>query len=375
MRIKLMIAATLAVSMLLSACNFNAGPEATHTVAATDTPIIVTPTNDAVSMANTAVPLLTPLNTPSPTMEILIASATPSPTPLPPTATHTPSPTPGPYEHTIREGEVLLSIVQQYGYFDLSIIDDVVALNDNIPNANILPGPGNVILIPRQTATPVPAGLELTATVNAQLGVQNVGSVTLAENTEIVCYEVQQGDTAVGIAEAHNTTLEILAQLNRDLNWLGCDFSNYSGGPNCNPNIVEGACINVPAPTPTPTLSPTPSGLETATPTPTYPAPPVVSPPNGAVAPPRPITLYWVSVGILKTDEVYLVEVFDTTNGQVYRQITRDTSLELPDSLVPQDGQTHAIQWQVSVARQTGNGVYGVISATPQVYSFQWQSR
>ena len=91
-----------------------------------------------------------------------------------------------------------------------------------------------------------------------------------------------EGQTIVDIAVTYNTTLEVLAVLNADISFAGCNFEIQSGGPNCNPILQVGQVVLVPAPTPTPTLSPTPSGNETPTPTPTYAAPVVISPPQGA---------------------------------------------------------------------------------------------
>ena len=179
----------------------------------------------------------------------------------------------------------------------------------------------------------------------------------------------------VDIAVNYNTTLEVLAVLNPDISFAGCNFEIQSGGPNCNPLLSVGQEIQVPAPTPTPTLSPTPSGSETPTPTPTYAAPLVISPPQDANVPADVFRLEWVGVGVLQPDEVYLVQVSDATSGQVFNDITRSTSLLLPDSLVPTDGQTHTIDWTVTVAKPNEAGIYRVISGPPGINRFNWLSR
>jgi hypothetical protein len=237
-----------------------------------------------------------------------VASPTPTYTPAPPTETPTPTETPGPYVHIIKQNETLGYIIQLYGYRDFSIIPEIVSLN-NLPNADTLPGEGSQLLIPRQTPTPLPVGMELTVAADATRGTTTRGC---RKRELITCYTVQEGDTIVGIAEEYGTTIERLSQLNHDtVNWFGCDFSNYSGGPDCNPNIQVGQCINVPAPTPTPTLSPTPSGSETPTLTPTF-APPVpVYPPEGGIAPAIVVRLHWV--GVVSASTIYLVQVTDVT--------------------------------------------------------------
>ncbi|MCB9451872.1 MAG: LysM peptidoglycan-binding domain-containing protein [Anaerolineaceae bacterium] len=352
-----MTALILSASILaLTGCNLNLNPGgATPTVQ--EIPVSDTPEPTRTLPASATLP-------PQPQ----IATATPTPTPLPPSETPTPSETPGPYEHVIQQNETLGYIIQLYGYTDFSIIDQIVALNDNIPSADILPGPGSTILIPRQTAIPTPANVE---TVAANAG----PVVTLAANSTIIQYTVQDGDNLLKIIEQYKITLEIISQLNPDLNIFGCDLSNPSGGPNCIVPLSVGQLINVPAPTPTPTLSPTPSGQETATLTPTFAPPIAVFPPEGAIAPPGVFHLQWVGAGILSENEFYLVQITDQTNAASFAGVTKATSLRIPDSLIPTDGQTHIINWTVAVARPNESGVYGIISGPPPTHSFSWQSR
>lgn len=366
-RSRLVLLIGIIAAFELTGCDFNLLPE-------------VMPTLQEIPI--TATPSITETVIPSPTMTanfIQLETSTPTFTPPPPTPIPTPTITPGPYEHTIKAGETLGYIIQLYGYTDLrtgpgSIIDQIVALNPNIPNADTLPGAGNQILIPRQTATPTPQNTETAVAVIAT----NAASspvVTLPGNTGIEDYVVQQGETFVGIAQEHNTTIEVLAVLNPEVNIFGCNFEIPSGGPNCNPPLQIGQVLKVPAPTPTPTLSPTPSGSETPTPTPTYTAPLLVYPPEGALAPPGIFSVQWVGVGILQPNEVYLVEVVDVTSGMMWRGVTRDTSLLLPETLIPQDGQAHTFNWTVRVAVPNEQGVYRPIGAPPVIRSFRWESR
>ncbi|MEO8607625.1 MAG: LysM peptidoglycan-binding domain-containing protein [Chloroflexota bacterium] len=357
----------------LAACNFSTAPQggATPTIQAipaTSTPLV------EMTLTATSAPTLT-LDLPQ------VASPTPTETSAPPTITPTVTDTPGPYEHTMKSGETLGYIIQQYGYTDLSvapgsIIAAVVALNDNVPSADILPGDGSVILIPRQTSTPTPASTEAAVVMQATNAAE-VPNVQFSPETTFSEYTVQEGDTIISIAGEFNLTIEQIAVLNTDLNVFGCNFEIPSGGPNCNIPLQIGQVIKYPAPTPTPTLSPTPSGNETPTPTPTYAAPILVYPPQGAVAQPGVFTLQWVGVGVLQPNQVYLVEVVDTTtaNAPTYRQITRNTSLPLPDSLIPSDGQVHTFNWTVRVAAPNDQGVYQIMGGTAEVRIFQWQSR
>jgi hypothetical protein len=187
------------------------------------------------------------------------------------------------------------------------------------------------------------------------------------------CHNVQENETIIGIVEQYGgATLEILAELNPDINFLGCNFELPGGGPGCGPQINVGQCVIVPQPTSTPTRSPTPSGLETPTPTPTYRAPSLVSPADGFSVTGGPLTLQWVTAGQLRPDEVYLIELRDLTASTEWREVTRNTSITLPAELIPTDGQTHQITWTVMVAVAQGDS-YRPVSAVGRLNTFTWR--
>ncbi len=346
---------------------------------------IVTPTAEPL-VTETPSPLPSPSATLTPTATATLLISTPAIVTQEPTAqiNAVPTmpeaePTEGPYTYIIRPNDTLGFILQlqPWGYppFDPGVIAAVVRLN-NLPNENILPPPGSELLIPRRTATPIPVGADATATSDASLGTgQRIGNVTLPQGAVAGCYTVVEGDSLIGIADRFNTTLETLSQLNQNLNWTGCRFSEYSGGPNCRPFISVGQCVNVPLPTPTPVPSPTPSGRETATPTPTYAPALGFYPPDGAIASPVAMRLEWVSVGVLRPNEVYLVEFQNLTNNTQSLHVTRNTFYVLPESLIPTDGQTHNVRWRVSVASQTDTGAYQFIGGVGDWRTFQWRSR
>ncbi len=342
-----------------------------------------TPTVEAIVSTVTSLPTITMTASMTlvqePVQQVDVSSPTPTATSAPPTETFTPSPTSGPYEYTIQANDTLGFIIAQFGYTDLStasgsIIDQVVRMNDTIQSADILPGPGTVILIPRQTSTPTPENAQ-TATAVEATSVANSPNIPEFSSTDQ--YIVQPDDTIVGIAELYGTTIAILAQLNPDLEGIfSCDFEIPSGGPNCNITINVGQSITVPAPTPTPTLSPTPSGNETATPTATFVAPVVIFPPEGAAAGAGVFSLQWVGVGVLDPDAAYLIQVTDiTANKIVLQAVTRNTSYSLPDTLIPTDGQTHNFSWMVWVAKPNADKVYGRVGGAPLEHTFSWQSK
>ncbi len=344
-------------------------------------PIVPTPTAQleptGIAEVATNVPTVTPIATVTLATPEPLVTATPSETPTPEEPTLTPSLTPtlGPYEHLVQPNETLGYIIQLYGYTDLAIYAEIVRINPNVPNPDTLPV-GEVILIPRQTATPTPTPPDgESSTDTAALSTPSAGGGTSSSTN--TCHTVRAGETVIGIAEQYRTNLAVLAQLNPDpVLWNGCNFELPGGGPACAPVLVEGQCFNVPAPTPVPTLSPTPSGSETPTPTPTYQAPRMVYPPDGAVVEPGSLRLQWVSVGVLAENEVYLVEITDTTSNHYEPLVTRNTSVWLPDSLTPTDGQTHVINWTVSIASPDPvTGVYIRIGAAGLPRTFQWRSR
>lgn len=364
----------LLLVVALSACNLtNPEPIATPTV-----PVILTPSIE---------PTDTPSPTPSPTREILltpptpivtvvIASVEPRPT-LAPSLIPSVEATQGPYVHVIQPQDTLGFILPQYGYFnsfDQNLISEIVTLNDNITNADFLPAPGNEILIPRQTATPIPEGLQLTQAFARDLGLEVAeGGSFVVAGTRFDCYNVSEGDTMVGIAERYDTTLEILSQQNPQYNWSGCNFTLYSGGPSCQPNLRVSDCVRVPVPTPVPTATATPSGNETATPTPTYPAPRLVYPANGVLATGGAFELHWTSVRVLEEAHEYLVEVQDQSTGETWRAVTRNTSIRLPDFLMPTDGLAHDMIWRVSTTRQMPDGTYQIVGGITDWRTFRWQ--
>ena len=397
----------LAVCLLaLSACNFNTENQTPTVDAITEQPLEPLPER-LEDATETAPPSATP--SPSPTITAVeevaqVATLTPSPSPIP-TNTLPPTPTPGPWLYVIETGDTLSGIITKpphnYSY-DPNVIDAVIRLNSNIFSADVLPPVGSEILVPRPTQPPLPANIptadpnavDQVAQANPALNMNSEGVIIvppdnsnitpppmrpntgLSPGSYVGCHIVREGETVAGIIEQYpNLNIEIFSRLNADLNYSRCDFSIASGGPNCNPVIVAGTCVNVSLPTPTPTFSPTPSGEETPTPTPTYRAPQRLTPVDGATISPGIITLMWSSVGILDEGEVYVVQVTDTTSGAERQFVTRDTSYRLPADLIPNNGETHTINWQVFVALRNGDIYIPVGGGTNQISTFYWQSR
>lgn len=349
----------LGCALLLTGCNFARLDSVDEPAPATMLPPPVATSSPEVTLAASSV------------IQLAVATATP----LPPVSTAAPSPTRGPWRHIIQQGETLGFIIQRYGYRNFDVIDEIVRLNDNVSSANLLPGDGNVILIPRPSATPLPPDFTPLAVPPSLADDFAPTSPATGLNyaTSINEHVVDSGQTVVDIMVQHNTTLEIISILNPDISFAGCDFGVASGGPNCNPFLSVGQGVRVPAPTPTLTLSPTFSGNETATPTPTWQPPRAIAPPQDANVSASSIRLQWLSVGVLAAGEVYLVQLSDES-GEVHNAVTRETSLMLPASLAPTDGATRELSWTVSVARPDSRDVYQIVSGYPQPRRFRWSS-
>lgn len=317
------------------------------------------------SPTHTAVPTstATPTATPPEIREITPAS---TPTPVTPSATPTITNTPGPFEHVIEANDQLIAVVQEYGHYDLAVLDVIVAMNANVTNADRLPPPGSVVLIPRPTGSPTPPGGELTATIVAQ----NPPSATPALLTMV--HVVEEGQTIIGIALQYNTTMAILAELNPQVYWFGCDFAVASGGENCSPQLSIGDELVVPMATPTPTLSPTPSGSETPTLTPTPGPVRLLWPGAGSIIQGGPLTLRWVSSGALETDRLYQVTVTDYTTGVTYTEFLRNNTLTLPGDLQPVDDVIHDMGWQVEIVQVGNDNIAFRVGAPGESRSFQW---
>ena len=343
---------------------------------------IATPTARA-SLAATSDPHHTAAPTqitimPAPTETAQTATSAVTDTAPPPTPTPTSTETPGPFEYVIQEGDTLYYIIQlpQHGYgYDEAAARAVVALNDNMSSIDILPPAGSAILIPRPTMTSTPIGAQATQALLEAIGIDDSSGVLLAAGAVVSCHEVESGDSLVGIAVESDTTLEVLSQLNPDLNWFGCAFTERSGGPDCNPTIQIGQCIRVPRPAPLPSPTPTPSGDETATPLPTYLAPRTLYPADGDVVSPGALTLQWIGLSGLDAADEYLIELRDLTDGREMQQITQANVLTVSDEFVPKDGQMHSMLWRVSAARPNDDGAYSY-QGQPGIWrSFEWMSR
>ncbi len=115
-----------------------------------------------------------------------------------------------------------------------------------------------------------------------------------------------------------------------------------------------------------------------------YPAPILLGPPNQSVIDGKatPLLLNWTSVGILATDEYYVVRVATTRDGKPYAEEAwvKATGWRVSDSLRPPDKSTDAATytWDVTVRKCDTRGSDGqpmsgpAISPTSDTYKFTW---
>ncbi len=356
----------IAAGLLGAACGSSPHPQ---TVLAS--PTVVLPSSPTVIMAAPTQTPGVPTLTPSPTLP---PTVTPSdtPPPPPPTATTTPTETPGPYEHVIQPGDTCLGIAYEYGHIHPDVKRAIEQLN-GMADCSFLPGPGSTILIPRPTPTATPIGADMTQTAVATSAPPRA-TLSVAASFAMQSYSVGEGDTLSSIAIAFDSSLRQICELNPLPNGIDCGACQWES-PNCcctRPIVLSnGQLINVPAPTPTPTFTPTFTGSETPTATPTHRAPSPVYPLDGSMVV-GAVRLTWLSTGVLAADKSYLVSVRDEASGVVYSQSTRQLSLDIPGGVLPTDGQTHTLVWDVTVVRLGPDGLFYPTSEAVPEQRFGW---
>lgn len=247
--------------------------------------------------------------TPSPTLTPTI-TLTPTVTDTPqPSATPTPTLTPTPYIHVVESGDNPSAIADLYNV----PVEELLKLNniDDVSNLQV----GQKLLIP--------SGARVSPTT---------------ESTEAgpqITYMVQSGDTLLGIALDHGTTIEAISAANPDTS-LDLIFPGQQ-------IIVP---LSPPTPTPTPTIPPTPTAL----PTPPYSTPSLLSPTTNQVVDDSTLFFNWTSTGLLAQDEFYVLQL-TWANGAHTEAWLKNSSWRISKDQRPANG---LITWTVSVMRQTG---------------------
>jgi LysM repeat protein len=299
-----------------------------------DTPTRVTPTD-------TSTPTHTPTLTPLPT-------ATPTDTPTPTaTATATWTPTPVPIiTYTVQSGDSWISIADRFrvdvvdlAQFNGRSVDDILQIDE-------------VLQIPPANGAERPPSLE---------------------------HIVQRGDRLESIAERYGVSVEAM----RIVNNLPADHVLLVGET----LIIPLGTPTPPTPTPTNTGTPTASPTATATlwpdtPTPIsgYPAPVLLTPPDGQIIEDQDtVLLNWASVGVLADDEWYVLRLRVPGDTEQPKEVwTKTTSWRVPGDLrPPEDAAETPLHWQVVVVRLVetlpdGSRQTEMQSPLSQVRTFYW---
>lgn len=303
-------------------------------------------------------------------------------TPAPPTLSPTPEATATlePHQYTVQSGDTLYYILQLFGYRDLSVVPEVIELN-NMSDENDLTA-GETLLIPRQTPTPAPTGTEgpsptpgptstetLTPAPGTPTADPNVtpdlggcgyepGTRCISPDGGFWLHEVVEGDTCAQLALAYDTTVPDVLQ----------------------DNLLTEACLIAPGDilririkvTLTPTLTPTGGPDSTATPTPTLSPPSLLAPANRAeIARGESVVLQWAAAQPLPDDASYLVVVRNTDTDEAFRATTQSNIYRLPADLQPEGGQSTTYEWHVVIVE--GSSADGtVISSQGAPWVFIW---
>lgn len=296
------------------------------------------------------------LPTSSPTVLAEPTDTSVPPTVTPPPATDTPVP---PQSYEVQSGDTCGGIAGKYGV----ALADFLALNQLDEN-NCLIRVGDKVLIPVPTPTAGPSPT-LAPGATEQPAQPTGASEPTATLPPQIIIQVKSGDTCSEIADQYRITVDTLVQQN---------------GLDANCGLQIGQVLTLTFATAAPSISPTPIIAQTPTPRVGYDAPVVTSPQEGVAISETEnvVTLQWLSVGVLKDDEWYVVQVQPTGAITVPVFEVKATSIKLTRSIF--DGQTErSFAWWVQVKQlvnvdaQTGERIYNVMSQPSEVRHFTWR--
>lgn len=271
-------------------------------------PSQVAPTRALVSTENAGgsddLPVATPTAEPSPT-----ATLAPAPTELP-----------APARHKVKAGDTVIAIAKLYG----STVKDVIQANSLSADGQLRVGQELVIPVagavggPGTSITPTPVGGTLIITVQA-------------------------GDTVSDIALRYHSQIDWILKANK---MAPTDYLRI-GQPLTVP-------LSPATPTPTMTAVTTPQ-TPTATPEPGLRAPALLAPPDGSILSGEDgAVLSWTSVGVLASDEWYVVTLRPAAPGSAsITWWTKGTTWRVPAEYRGAGQAGVDFRWQVQVRADT----------------------
>lgn len=287
----------------------------------------------------------------SPTAAIVAAlqlddpTSTPQPTPAP---TDTPAPTPtlapvtptpaGPTRHKVQSGDTVSAIAAKYG----STIKDIISANNLSADGRL--GVGQELLIP----VPGPSG--------------GPGPTAMPDAAGLM-YNVQSGDTISELATRYKSQVDWIMKAN---NIKPGDVLRI-GQPLLIPLVPE-------TPTPEPTEAVTPL-TPTATEIPGLPAPQLLTPGDGAIiAGEDSVLLSWTSVGVLASDEFYVVTLKSPEKETAIASWwTKNSSWRLPADYRPKGSAGLDYMWRVQVRRGGQDEPGETTSPASTIRRFTWR--
>ena len=332
-----------------------AGAPAAPTPAEAALPTLVVQPTVSAALASPSPSATTTPATPRPTST---RTATPAPSP-----TVTPTPTPRLLAYTIKAGDTLSGLADEYES-PMSGIAEASGIK-----IDALLRIGQVITIPLPALTPTltPQPTPISTLPNAfETPFGFIVMPTL--DPDFIEYVVLAGDTLSSISEEFNVKVEYIIQANNMKD----------------PSLLSiGQKLRIPMRPPTATPIPTPRRLPSPTAGPRYPAPALLSPADGETLRGDeggvPL-LVWSAVGILDEEEFYLARLWNGSapNGRLLaEEWTKATSWRAPANLAPAGANVpQAYYWTVIVAQRSGRPgdyVWTQRSAPGATRAFIWR--
>ncbi len=279
--------------------------------------------------------------TPVEALQLPTLLPTPAGTPTP-ISTETPTP---PREYIVQPGDVCGTIAQNNG-IGLSVL----AAANNLNADNCFLRAGQKLLIPVPTSTPGPAPTP---------GPAEAGLVPSET------YEVQKNDACSTIAEKFSISVDELIRLN-------------NLGSRCLIQVGQKLVIRYANAT---VLPPSlPQVAVTATPRTGYNPPLMVAPQEGQVITETTerLTLEWLSVGLLRDNEYYVVQIQPAGAITVPLFETKATSIKITRDILDEQSE-RSFAWWVQVKQRladdpkTNTPIYNAVSPPSQVRRFVWR--
>ncbi len=268
------------------------------------------------------------------TPQLSPASSTPTatftPTDMP---TVTPTPPIAFRTHIVESGENPYLIADQYGV----TVKEILTLNHIVDETMLQVG--QELLIPPGTKA-------------------DSNGATAADFPKIT-YEVESGDTLLGIALKYKTSVQAIRSANR-----GVDLNILSVGQK----------INIPLATPAPPATPTATFTPSATPGPPFLPPNLLSPPDKQVVNAENLVFNWTATGLLAENEFYVLKL-NWADGSAQEAWLKNNNYRLAKNERPTNG---LITWTVTILRKlyigpTGDAVGESRTSVGEQRTVEWR--